>query len=68
MGVFRFQLLFPKMSRLLNVTGPSEPRLLFLSGVQSSVRGVEERSDAIGILRISGNSYADRKCRLLGVS
>jgi hypothetical protein len=56
------------MSPLLNVTGPSEPRLLFLSGVQSSVSGVEERSDAIGILRISGNSYADRKCRLLGVS
>lgn len=58
---------FAMLSPLLNVTRPCRPRLLVLYGIQSSVRGMEEGSDAIGILRITGDAYADRKKWLLGI-
>jgi hypothetical protein len=56
------------MGPLLNVTGPSDSRLLVLQGVQSPVRGVEKGTDGIGIAGITSNAYTDGKYRLLDVS
>lgn len=37
---------------------PKALRFLGLHGIESLVRCVEKRSDGIGVLRITGNSYA----------
>jgi hypothetical protein len=56
------------MGPLLNVTGPSDSRLLVLQGVQSPVRGAEKGTDGVGIPGITSDAYTDGKYRLFDVT
>jgi hypothetical protein len=53
--------------RVKRVSGKKGPWLLGFHGIKSSVRRIQKSSDRVGVLRITGNSYADGKPRIFGV-